>query len=55
MSRSGHACELHAHGKEWQRSLWGANGGMSGRGSERSGFGGGMNGEGSKRSGFGWV
>ena len=37
----------------WERSLWGANGGMSGGDSERSGFGGGMNGEGSKRSGFG--
>ena len=52
MCRSGHAWRLHAHGKEWERSLWGANGGMSGRGSEGSGFGGGMNGEGSKRSGF---
>ena len=40
MCRSGHAWRLHAHGKEWERSLWGANGGMSAGDSERSGFGG---------------
>ena len=38
MSRSGHACGLYEHGKEWERSLWGANGGMNGEGRERSGF-----------------
>ena len=46
-----HAVCMHM-GKNGKEVYWGANGGMSGGGSEKSGFSGGMNGESSERSGF---